>query len=141
MKHAKQFFCVILATLFLFASWSNTAADTIPESYSSVVKKVIPATVVVKVFEVPSRSSEQGMLRQLLPHDSPLRDLFPENPNAYESADETPTPILTASGAGFVFNESGYIFTLNHIIDTENDRRIEVVFKKQKAIPRRCCWL
>ncbi|HEV3257625.1 MAG TPA: trypsin-like peptidase domain-containing protein, partial [Gemmataceae bacterium] len=104
-------------------------------SYRDVVKRVLPAVVMIEVKAKPAATRKSGSgKRQSSPFDDQripddLRKFFEGQPQQFGDEDDGPTMGL---GSGFVVDPKGVILTNNHVVDGASE--VEVHFKDGRTL-------
>jgi serine protease Do len=104
-------------------------------SYREVVKRVLPAVVMIEVKAKPAATRKSGSgKRPSFPSDDPripeeLRRFFEEQPQQFGDEDDGPAMGL---GSGFVVDPKGVILTNNHVVDGAT--QVEVHLKDGRTL-------
>ncbi|MBH0237588.1 Do family serine endopeptidase [Methylobrevis albus] len=145
----------LAASVATFAVVAPVAAENVSEGapatalvdFTSLVERVQPAVVSIRVRgEAPSRQTSRNLIPQI-PDDHPLQEFFrrfgeegiPGLPNipgmpGGRGGDEpsSPRPFAQSQGSGFFVSADGFVVTNNHVV--ENSSEVTVVLNDQSEL-------
>jgi serine protease Do len=112
----------------------------LPDSFSGLAEKLLPAVVNVSTTQTLPQRSGPGSDVPQFPPGSPFEDLFreffgqrgmPGGPGKQGEA-PTPRPRVQSLGSGFVIDPSGLIVTNNHVVEGASE--IEVTLQDESTL-------
>ena len=118
----KKFFFFFNLITFLFIFSFSLNSKELPDSFSDLVDKLIPAVVNISTTQTIENKYD-NMPQLQFPPGSPFEDLFKD----FFDRQSPHKRKATSLGSGFVIDESGYIVTNNHVIGNADE--IEVIFQ------------
>jgi serine protease Do len=125
------------------------AQRPLPDSFSALAEKLLPAVVNISTTQILPQRRGQGSEAPQFPPGSPFEDLFreffgqrgrPDGPGKQGQSDQPddsggpamPRPRVQSLGSGFVIDPSGLIVTNNHVVEGASE--IEVTLQDESAL-------
>jgi serine protease Do len=117
----QAFWALVVATAVALAPAIPAAAQSRPDSFSTLAEKVSPAVVNITTSTTVAASAGP---QPIVPEGSPFEDFFRDFMD--RNQDGGPSPRRSqALGSGFVITEDGYIVTNNHVIQGADEIQVE----------------
>lgn len=110
--------CVVL--LIISSSAFSSPMQSYPNGFADVVENLLPA--VVNVYTSKHQKQNLPSTRRVFPKGIPgFEDFFERFEAPFGLEDMYLTPKATSLGSGFIIDESGYIVTNHHVVESADE--------------------
>jgi serine protease Do len=136
-----RYFAALAVIALPISTASAQPARALPESFSGVAEKLLPAVVNVSTTQALPQRQGPGSDMPQFPPGSPFEELFrdffgPRGPGGQGAPGERPPvgprPKVQSLGSGFVIDPAGLIVTNNHVVADASE--IEVTLQDESTL-------